>query len=99
MCADRGAATSAKLRYPNGIAVDTEGSAYVADTYDYRIQKVFARTPSPTLSSTFPFEGTFIIVDSIVYPLNYTTLGKEAGAIFVLRLGLLKLTQTEQLDR
>jgi uncharacterized protein (TIGR03437 family) len=37
---DNGPATSAQLNYPNGVAVDSAGNLYIADTYNYRIRKV-----------------------------------------------------------
>ena len=37
---DGGAATSAELYYPNGVAVDGAGNLYIADTYNFRIRKV-----------------------------------------------------------
>lgn len=37
---DGGAATSAKLNYPSGIALDSEGNLYISDTDNYRIRKV-----------------------------------------------------------
>jgi len=39
---DGEAATSAKLNYPYGVAVDSAGNVYIADTYNYRIRKVDA---------------------------------------------------------
>jgi sugar lactone lactonase YvrE len=37
---DGGAATSAQLVGPQGVAVDTTGNIFIADTYDHRIRKV-----------------------------------------------------------
>jgi sugar lactone lactonase YvrE len=39
---DLGAATSARLSYPRGLAVDSNGNVYVADTWNYRIRKISA---------------------------------------------------------
>jgi sugar lactone lactonase YvrE len=39
---DGGSAASASLNYPIGIAVDSAGSLYIADEYNYRIRKVSA---------------------------------------------------------
>jgi len=45
---DGGAATSAELNQPRGIAVDTAGNLFIADTYNYRVRKV---TPSGVIST------------------------------------------------
>ena len=37
---DNGPATSAQLYYPQGVAVDSAGNLYIADTYNARIRKV-----------------------------------------------------------
>ena len=41
---DGGAATSADLAYPNGVAVDSAGNIYIADLYNDRIRKVSSST-------------------------------------------------------
>jgi len=41
---DNGAATSAKLQNPTGVAVDSAGNLYIADEYNHRIRKVAAAT-------------------------------------------------------
>ena len=41
---DGGAATSASLDYPYGVAVDGAGNLYIADTFNQRIRKVDAST-------------------------------------------------------
>ena len=37
---DNGPAAKAELWYPNGLAVDSAGNLYIADTYNHRIRKV-----------------------------------------------------------
>jgi sugar lactone lactonase YvrE len=37
---DNGAATTAKLNSPLGVAVDVAGNCYIADTYNHRVRKV-----------------------------------------------------------
>ncbi len=39
-CGDGGAATSACLNQPSGLAVDAEGSVYIADQFNNRVRKV-----------------------------------------------------------
>ena len=41
---DGGTATSAELHYPDGVAVDSAGNLYIADSYNQRIRKVAAGT-------------------------------------------------------
>jgi len=47
---DNGAATSAKLNSPQGVAVDSSDNLYIADTYNHCIRKVSEAIP-PTVSS------------------------------------------------
>ena len=41
---DNGQATSASLNSPTGIALDSSGNVYIADTYNHRVRKVTATT-------------------------------------------------------
>src|SRR5687767_8007741 len=41
---DGGAATSASVYSPSGVAVDASGNIYIADHYNYRVRKVAAAT-------------------------------------------------------
>jgi hypothetical protein len=41
---DGGAATSASLTYPYGVAVDASGNVFIADTITHRIRRVEAAT-------------------------------------------------------
>ena len=43
---DGGAATSAKLTYPQGVAVDAELNVYIADRGNHRIRLINASTPT-----------------------------------------------------
>lgn len=57
---DGGAATSAKLYYPSGIAVDGSGNVYFADQGNHRIRKITASTGVITTiagTGTFGFSG------------------------------------------
>ena len=52
---DNGAATSATLKYPYGVGLDTAGNVYIADSYNNRIRKV---TISTGIITTFAGTGT-----------------------------------------
>jgi sugar lactone lactonase YvrE len=52
---DGGPATSAELDEPGGVAVDSAGNLYIADTYNYRIRKV---TPGGVIA-TLAGNGTY----------------------------------------
>ena len=52
---DGGAATSAELQTPGGVAVDSSGNIYIADTFNYRIRKV---TVSTGIITTVAGNGT-----------------------------------------
>jgi sugar lactone lactonase YvrE len=56
------AATSAELNGPSGVAVDSAGNIYIADTNNQRIRKMSASTG---LIGTVPVVATSVAVDSI----------------------------------
>jgi sugar lactone lactonase YvrE len=45
-CGDGGAPTSANLNFPDGIAVDSNGNIYIADSRDNRIREIANTTPA-----------------------------------------------------
>jgi sugar lactone lactonase YvrE len=47
---DGGAATNANLYYPEGVATDSTGNLYVADSYNQRIREVLLYAGHPTLT-------------------------------------------------
>jgi hypothetical protein len=56
---DGGAATSAKLAFPNGVAVDNSGNLYIADTGNQRIRHVlFSNTTTGPGVVTEPVDAT-----------------------------------------
>jgi len=57
---DNGAATSASLDYPEGVAVDSAGNIYIADSVNLRIRKVAAGTGIITTvagNGTYEYSG------------------------------------------
>lgn len=56
---DRGQATSATLRAPYGVAVDSKGNLFIADTFNHRIRKVSpdGRVDTVAGSVLFGFSG------------------------------------------
>ena len=50
-CGDGGAATSATLNFPEGVAVDAAANIYIADAFDFRIRKVTSGTMSTAAGS------------------------------------------------
>jgi sugar lactone lactonase YvrE len=52
---DGGAATAAMLDTPEGLALDSAGNLYIADTYNHRIRKVSGGTISTVAGSGLPF--------------------------------------------
>jgi trimeric autotransporter adhesin len=51
-----GLATSARLRYPSGVAIDASGNIYIADTYNNRIRMV---TKSTDIITTVAGDGSY----------------------------------------
>ncbi|MGD0499685.1 MAG: putative Ig domain-containing protein, partial [Bryobacteraceae bacterium] len=51
---DNGPATSAELSYPSGIALDSAGNLYVADTDNNRVRVVTSSGPLPLSITTLP---------------------------------------------
>ena len=60
---DGGPPTPARLQYPAGVAVDTHGNLYVADTYNNRVRKVVLWADDVPLTGDFDGDGK----DDIAY--------------------------------
>jgi streptogramin lyase len=83
---DGGPATSARLRYPFNLFLDTVGNIYIADTYNYRIRKVDAATKIITTvvgdgSAKFKGDGGLATDASIMK--SYDVAVDSAGNIFI----------------
>jgi trimeric autotransporter adhesin len=63
---DGGPAPSAALRNPNGVAVDSVGNVYIADTYNGLIREVSANTTFPTtaIGSTSAAQNVLVQLNS-----------------------------------
>ena len=73
---DNGPATSATLYYP-GVALDSSGNVYIADTYNNRIRKVtastgFITTFAGTGSTTFTGDNGPATSAGLYYPQDVT---------------------------
>ena len=52
---DKGKAIAAEIFYPNGVAIDSSGNLYIADTYNYVVRKVTVSTGDiTTIAGTDP---------------------------------------------
>ena len=67
-CGDGPIATAAQLTFPNGVAVDSDGNVYIADTFDNKIRKV---APAGAIST--------IAGDGNACWLGYVELRRRAG--------------------
>jgi sugar lactone lactonase YvrE len=56
-CGDSGPATSAKLYYPSGVAIDKGGNLFIADRYNHRIRMVSCATVTSTGATCAPNSG------------------------------------------
>jgi sugar lactone lactonase YvrE len=69
---DGGAATSAQLCYPSGVALDAGGDLYIADTCNNRIRKVVPGGTITTIGGTGRFgysgDGNLAIAAALSYP-------------------------------
>ena len=83
---DGGPATSARLRYPFSVYVDSAGNIYIVDTFNYRIRKVDAQTQIITTvagdgDAKFRGDGGLAIDASIMK--SYDVAVDKEGNIFI----------------
>lgn len=82
---DGGAATNAQLHNPYGVAVDTNGNLFIADTYNNRIRKVdingVITTVAGKSSAGFSGDGGMATNASLYYPQSVALDG--AGNLFI----------------
>ena len=82
---DGGAATNAQLNYPYGVAVDTNGNLFIADTHNSRIRKVDTNGNITTIagksSAGFSGDGGMATNASLYYPESVALDG--AGNLFI----------------
>jgi len=82
---DGGAAASAPLNKPYGVAVDSGGNLYIADTFNHRIRKVDASGNISTVAGTGtagnPGEGEFATSANIKYP--YGVAVDSGGNLYI----------------
>lgn len=82
---DDGAATSAKLNTPRGVAVDSAGNVYIADTGNNRIRKVDTRGVISTFAGTgvFNFSGDDGAATAATFKGPYGVAVDSAGNVFI----------------
>jgi len=85
---DNGPATSAQLTFPSGVAVGSDGSLYIADTFDGRIRKVTNRVITTVAgSSTAGFGGDNGPATSALLDSPYAVAVDSAGNLYIADAG------------
>ena len=81
---DGGLATAAKLKLPFGVAVDTAGNLYIADTYNHRIRKITGTTISTIAGAgTEGFSGDGGAATAAELKLPHGVAVDAAGNVFI----------------
>lgn len=92
---DGGAATSAMLNAPRGVAVDSAGNVYIADTSNHRIRKIntsgVISTFAGTGTSTFAGDGNAATAANFNNPQSVAVDG--AGNVFIADTGNARIRQ------
>jgi uncharacterized protein YjiK len=82
---DNGAATSAQINTPRGIAIDSSGNIYIADTSNHRIRKVATNGTITTIAGTgtegYSGDGGAAISAQFYYP--YSLAFDSDGNLYV----------------
>jgi NHL repeat len=78
-CGDGGAATSAKLYYPTGVAIDKNGNLFIADQYNGRIRMVSCATVTSTGGTCTPNSAEPTAGDIYTVAGNSTGVGVYNG--------------------
>ena len=83
---DGGPATSARLRYPFNVFLDSAGNIYIVDTYNYRIRKVDAATKIITTvvgDGAAKFRGDGGLATDASIRKSYDVALDSAGNLFI----------------
>src|SRR6202142_4072942 len=87
---DGGAATGAELQYPYGVAVDSSGNLYIADTFNVVIRKVATNGNISTVAGTadvpgYTGDGSTATLAELNYP--YGVALDSSGTLFIADTG------------
>ncbi len=86
---DGGAAISAQLSYPHGVAVDASGNLFIADSNNYRIRKIDTNGRISTIAGTgeigFSGDGGAAISAQFDYP--HSVAVDASGNLFIVDWG------------
>jgi sugar lactone lactonase YvrE len=82
---DSGPAVSAALNYPSGVAVDSAGNVYIADTYNYRVRKVSTGGIISTFAGNgaFRYAGDAGAATGAQLSSPYAVVGDAAGNLYI----------------